>query len=176
MSVPRPPEPCLLVLGILRAPSVPLAEILAAVEERFGPVGPRSPERTFTHSAYYDGEMGGRPERSYACLAASCDPGELAGVKLATNELEGRWAEGGRRKVNLDPGTLNLVQLVLASGKPAAHRVYLGRGIYAEIEYTYERGSFRPLPWTYPDYGEPSTLAYFNELRESYRLARKEVS
>jgi hypothetical protein len=175
VSVPRPPEPCRLVLGILRAPTVPLAEILDAVEARFGPVGLRSAERAFSHSSYYDREMGASPDRCYVCLATPWDPGELADAKVATNELEGRWAEGGRRKVNLDPGTLNLVQVVLASGKPAAHRVYVGRGIYAEIEYTSEKGTFRPLPWTYPDYGEPSTVAFFNELRESHRLARKEV-
>jgi hypothetical protein len=119
--------------------------------------------------------MGGRPLRSYACLEGRWDPAALAEVKLATNDLEARWTKGGERRVNLDPGTLSLVQLVLASGKPAAHRVYLGRGIYAEVEYTYERGSFRPLPWTYPDYAEPATLGFFNRQRERYRLARKEA-
>lgn len=174
MSVPRPPEACALTLGVLRAPEVPLKEVVGGVEEHLGPALRWGPEAPFSQSSYYDREMGGAPLRSYACLSGSWDPGRLAEVKHATNALEARWARGGGRSVNLDPGLLNLVQVVLASGKPAAHRVYLGRGIYAEIEYVFERGTFRPLPWTYPDYGEPSTVAFFNRLREEYRLARKE--
>jgi hypothetical protein len=175
LSAPQPAAPGALALGILRAADVPLEEVLSLVGERLGPVTHRSAESAFVHSSYYDGEMGGNPLRCYVGLAGQWDPGLLAEVKLAANELEARWSRSGERRVNLDPGTLNLVQFVLASGKPAAHRVYVGRGIYAEIEYLYERGTFRPLPWTYADYAEPAAVAFFNQLRERHRLARKEA-
>ena len=41
------------------------------------------------------------------------------------------------RPLNLDPGYLTLGKLVLASTKDFAHRIYLGRGIYAEMTLFY---------------------------------------
>ena len=50
-------------------------------------------------------------------------------------------------------------------------RVPLRDGIYAEVTLVYERGEFRPLPWTYPDYRDPAQLAVLKALRERYREA-----
>jgi hypothetical protein len=157
------------VLGLLRSPTVPREELLAALAERFGPVGAATGEEPFVQSRYYEGEMGTGLLRSYVALEGLRDPGEFAGLKLASNALEAAWAGPAGRVVNADPGLLNLTQVVLASGKPAAHRVYLGQGIYAEVELVFERGSFRPLPWTYPDYREARAIGFFNEVREGHK-------
>lgn len=169
MSRPGAPAPCVLVLGLLRSPSVSQEKLLPALAERFGPVGSSSGEEPFAQSRYYDGEMGSGLLRSFRAFEGMRDPGELVRLKLTANALEAAWAGPQGRAVNADPGLLNLTQVVLASGKPAAHRVYLGQGIYAEVELVFERGSFRRLPWTYPDYREPRALAFFNEVREGHR-------
>ncbi len=169
MSRPEAPAPCVLVLGLLRNPSASREWVLAALAERFGPVCGSTGEEPFAQSRYYNGEMGSGLLRSYLAIEGERNPGELAVLKLAANALEAEWGGPRGRTVNVDPGHLNLTQVVLASGKPAAHRVYLGQGIYAEAELVFERGTFRPLPWTYPDYREARAVAFFNGVREVHK-------
>lgn len=147
-----------LVVGALLS----LPELKAAVLERlaksFGPADWVSPELPFAYTHYYDAEMGTPIVRFFVSCRDPVDPSSLAAVKRTTNALEEelRRPEAGgtpaRRPVNLDPGLLSLARFVLASTKPSAHRVPLSGGIYAELELLYERGGFRPVEWTYPDY------------------------
>ena len=58
---------------------------------------------------------------------------------------------------------------VLASTKDHAHRIYLGQGVYGEGTLRYQRGRFRPWPWTYPDYGSDEYCALFYDIRERYK-------
>ncbi len=77
------------------------------------------------------------------------------------------------RPVNLDPGLLTLDNLTLASTKERAHRVYLGRGIFAEVELLWEAGAFLPLPWTYPDYRTAAARALFAAARGALKKERR---
>ncbi len=173
MSRPSPPPPAFLVMGILVAAGEDAEAVLGRIRESFGPIRDATPWEPFVSTRYYDREMGPGIRRAYLWVGDPVDPAALARIKERTNRLEAGWADAaGRRRGNLDPGLLGLANLVLATGKPAAHRIYLGRGIYAEVEYRFERGSFRPLPWTYPDYRAPETIAFFNRVRESYRRWR----
>jgi hypothetical protein len=99
-------------------------------------------------------------------------------VKLRTNALEREFADSGDfpepRPLNLDPGLLTLGKFLLGTTKDQQHRVYLARGIFAEVTLRYTGGAFEPLPWTYPDYRVPALLAFLHELREVYRAALSE--
>jgi hypothetical protein len=75
------------------------------------------------------------------------------------------------RPVNLDPGLLRLDSVVLASTKPAGQRIYLGSGVHAEVTLIYDKGGYRPLPWTYPDFRSREYLDYFERLRDSLKAA-----
>jgi hypothetical protein len=96
------------------------------------------------------------------------DPGRLAEIKLLTNGLEQEWSEGGRRRINLDPGYVSRSKLVLATTKNHGHRIYLGRGIYAEVTLTYRDKDYRPWPWTYPDYRTESYREILRAIRGIY--------
>jgi hypothetical protein len=76
----------------------------------------------------------------------------LAVIKHICISLENDFRVQGRRLVNIDPGIMGRENLVLATTKPNAHRLPLGRGIYGEITLLFQYGAFSPLPWTYPDY------------------------
>ena len=92
---------------------------------------------------------------------------ELAALKHETNELELRLAAAnGKRRINIDPGYLSAHSLILATTKQAAHRPYLGRGIYADLTYRFIRGGFEPLEWTYPDFRQPHVRRFFERLRQ----------
>ncbi len=174
MSRPRGPEPVSLAVGLLLARSVSVGEVLAGLQEALAAPVAASGEKEFPHTRYYEPEMGPGLKRAFVLLDGLWDPGSLCTVKRRTNELERAWTRSERREANLDPGFVGLGQFVLATGKPAAHRVYLGEGIYGEVEYVFESGGFRPLPWTYADYREPSVLTFFDEARERHRRRLKE--
>jgi hypothetical protein len=54
--------------------------------------------------------------------------------------------------VNLDAGYVDSPKLVLASMKNFAHRVYLDRGVYAEVTLLHRHGLWTALEWTFQDY------------------------
>jgi len=58
----------------------------------------------------------------------------LAAIKLQTQAIENKFRDAlsGGRRVNLDPGYIDLLEVVLASTKNANPRMYLNSGIYAE--------------------------------------------
>jgi hypothetical protein len=56
-------------------------------------------------------------------------------------------------------------RFVLATGKNFTHRIYLGRGIYADLTLVYRGGGFQALPWTYPDYADARLQAFLLRAR-----------
>ena len=74
----------------------------------------------------------------------------------------------GKRRINIDPGYLSLSKLVLLTTKDFSHRIYLGRGIYAEATLRYTNKTFQPFEWSYPDYRSDDYVGFFNKVREGY--------
>jgi hypothetical protein len=161
-----------LVVGVLLSRPELKPELLARLEEAFGPADWVSPELPFGYTHYYDAEMGGPITRFFVSCRERMDPARLADAKCTTNDIEEEFRRLGLRPVNLDPGLLSLANFVLASTKPSAHRVPLALGIYAEIELLYERSSFRPVEWTYPDYRTREYLDILEHIRGLLKAQR----
>jgi len=162
----------LVMSAIYSDPQVWLS-LLKSLEEKFGETDYSSKEMPFNYTSYYEKEMGAPLFRELVSFVRLIPAEELAGIKIFTNQLELGASEGGKRKVNLDPGYLSLDHLVLATGKSCAHRIYLRDGIWADLHLIYESGGFQPLKWTYPDYRSQSLLSLFNRLREVLKLTLK---
>jgi hypothetical protein len=157
------------------APGITLAEIEDGLQHQFGAIDVRSVPFPFTQTTYYEREMGAGLRRVYITFDALIASAELIVMKHTTNRLEAEWATAsGNRRVNLDPGYLDLAKVVLASTKDHAHRLYLGAGIYAEITLRYSRKQFQAWDWTYPDYRLPATRAFFERVREQYKLQQRQ--
>jgi hypothetical protein len=150
----------------------------ARLAEALGPRTSTCDIFPFDFTEYYDREMGTGLLRTYATFGGTTTEDELIRMKRVTESAEREFLYPGteRRRINLDPGVLTAEHLVLASHKRASHRVYLGDGVYAEIELVYRKGSFQPLAWTYPDYRTGTALSFFNEVRSLLmRAGRKSV-
>jgi hypothetical protein len=169
MGTEHDPAPVKLVISLLTGEVELLAEAKAALCGRFGPLEAESELFPFAHTDYYAAEFGPDLVRQIVTFERLIDPAELPAVKRATNELERTFTEGERRQINLDPGYVALGKLVLATTKDHAHRIYLGQGIYGEVTLAYQRGRFRPWPWTYPDYAGDEYCAFFDRVRERYK-------
>ena len=68
--------------------------------------------------------------------------------------------------MNFDPGYITAAKLVLASTKDHAHRIYLQRGIYAEVTLAFRHRQWQPLDWTYPDYRREDYQQFFSQCRQ----------
>ena len=109
----------------------------------------------FDMTHYYDEEMGTPLSRQFVSFAESICPDELAAAKVKTNEIEADISSSSgsrRRAINLDPGYLTPASLILASCKNFSHRIYLDRGVWAEVTLIYRAGNWEPLSWTFPDF------------------------
>jgi hypothetical protein len=165
----RKAEPVKLIASLLTGEPALFGWARDALSRIYGPVDFESELLPFDHTNYYAPEFGPELKRQFVTFERLVDPGSLPTIKRCTNELEWSLAEGGKRRVNIDPGYVSLGKMVLASTKNHAHRLYLGQGVYGDGTLTYQRGRFRPWPWTYPDYASDGYCALFNEIRERYK-------
>ena len=156
------------VCGITFAQSVELEGILDAIAGIIGKVEQRCEVFEFDHTGYYAEEMGDGLRKVFASFQGLIHPGRLSEMKKkTTNELEAVWSEHERRKVNLDPGYVTMAKVVMASAKDFAHRVYIGDGIYGDVQLQYRDHGFRVQPWTFPDYQTQIALSFFEDVRKA---------
>ncbi|MEX0797878.1 MAG: DUF4416 family protein [Bacteriovoracaceae bacterium] len=114
---------------------------------------------------YYSKEMGENLKRVFFWSNEFFEREELIEGKLWSHELEQEFSVDGKRSLNMDIGVILKEQVLLATSKPYAHRIYLRKGVWAELTYIYENKSYHFLPWTYPDYRCSEKIKLFNSLR-----------
>ncbi|MDP2940750.1 MAG: DUF4416 family protein [Candidatus Omnitrophota bacterium] len=164
MSIPR----VKLIVGFIFKEESALKKAKLALIRLYGEVDFESPKLAFYHTNYYEKEFGSSLKRKFISFRKLILPQNLARIKAAANKLEKKLSRNSKRLINIDPGYLNLAKLVLASTKDYKHRIYLGQGIYAEITLFYQRKTFTPWEWTYPDYRSREYIEIFNRIREIY--------
>jgi hypothetical protein len=119
--------------------------------------------------------MGDGLLRVFVSYRELVDPGVLAGSKLFTDELEKELAaEDGRRRINLDPGLLDYQKVVLASFKFGGQKIYLGRGIWADLTLYYRKGGWSAFEWTFPDFKLGLYDKILLEIRALFKQGRKD--
>ena len=138
------------------------------LESKYGSIDYISPELAFDFTHYYDEEMGPPIKRYFISFSELVDPARLWRIKIESGHVEDNFRISGKRKINLDPGLMALSRFVLASRKEGSHRVPLAGGVYAEITLLFERGEFRPVEWTYPDYRSRMYRDILSEIRDRY--------
>jgi hypothetical protein len=174
MSIPLEPKPAKLVIGMIMRRKARCATIVQNLSGLFGPIDMVSRWFPFTETDYYAREMGAPLFRRLLVFQGLIEQDSLGDAKGLTNELEGRFEENGKRTVNIDPGYLLAERFVLATGKNYTHRIYIGRGIYADLTLIYQRGCFHPLDWTYPDYAGEPIISFLTSVRDKYLCQMRE--
>ena len=169
MSNPSDAEDVKLIASLFSSQANLIDRVILEMEGLFGPTDWISPAFFFDRTKYYEKEMGWPLHRRFISFKTLVRPQDIVEIKLKTNALEIKESQSGKREINIDPGYVALERLVLATGKNYTHRIYLSKGIYADLTLIFQRGSFRPLAWTYKDYADPESIDYFNKLRERYK-------
>jgi len=158
-----------LVIGFLYGDPGILDEALKSLSRSFGNIDFKSSQMDFSYTTYYREEMGDGLKRSFVSFENLVDPENAYKTKLTTNILEKKLSGNGKRRINIDPGYIDMAKLVLFSTKDYAHRIPVGSGIFAEVTLFYKDGRYNSWPWTYPDYKSEEYSGIFNSMRETYR-------
>jgi len=172
MGSPTFPQPVKIMVALLSS-DVELFRLAAVqLQKDHGSIDLESKVFPWNTTNYYRDEMGEHLLRQFLSFAELRSPEDLVRIKLETNALElslsGATSSESPRRVNLDPGYLDATKLVLASTKNQAHRLYLSRGIYAEVTLLYHHKTFHPFIYTYEDYRWPETHAFLRQVRKRY--------
>jgi len=164
------PRPVKLFAGLIAAePSLfdaAQADLARAIENR---VDLESAVLDFHATSYYCDEMGDGLKRKFVAFSDLAGLGAIHKVKIASRRIEDTYARCGKRRINIDPGYLDLSKVVLLSTKDFTHRIYLDDGIYAEVTLFFKDRTFQAWPWTYPDYKGRPYIDFFNALRTQYK-------
>ncbi len=160
------------IAGILTSRTDLLEEVVSLLSGRFGPADIVGGWQPFTHTSYYEEEMGGGLSRSFVSFER-LEPQHLArDYKAFGRSVESRYAQGGRRSINLDPGYIDANKLVLVSAKYGGHKIALDDGVYADMLLWYNKG-WQAQPWAFPDFRDGSLFPLFQRMRRAFKLASK---
>ncbi len=172
MGTPNLPQPVKFLMGLLAADTALFAQAATRLEAAYGRIDLESPVFPWETTDYYRAEMGDRLLRHFVAFEQLMMPEDMIRLKLEANELERVFAAppgpASPRRVNLDPGYIDTMKLVLASTKAQAHRLYLSQGIYAEVTLLYHHATYHPFVYTYADYRWPETHAFLKRVRAKY--------
>jgi hypothetical protein len=167
-------SPVLLLLGAFSRYPAALAWAREQSCRVWGPVALASEEFAFDNTQFYEPTMGAGLRKVFWAFERLVAPEFLVEAKCQTDAWEREYCHIGGvpepRPVNLDPGYLTEAKLVLATTKDRDHRLYLGRGVFAEVTLYYQRGGgWQAREWTYPDYRRPACHTFFLRCRAYLR-------
>jgi hypothetical protein len=157
-----------LVIGFIYKDEAVFIKAKDWLKKKFGKIDFESAGIDFNCTDHYELEMGKGLKRKFISFSKLISIADLYRVKLYANRLETKFLTAKRRQINIDPGYLDLAKLVLATTKDYAHRIFLRKGIFAEVTLSFRGSSFSANEWTYPDYCSKEYIDIFNQIRKLY--------
>lgn len=183
MAQPQPAPLVKYIIAVLYSSETALQNVLPVLEQHWGRIDYQSQPYPFDQTDYYQEEMGDNLQRVLIAFEQLRSPEELVSAKLWCNELETSLSasplpsEGEgfgvrglqpKRTINLDVGYLDHNKIVLASVKGLGQKIYLSKGIYADLVARYGHGRYQPFEWTFPDFKTGRCDADLAQLRQIY--------
>jgi len=168
MAETRAPFPVKYFIAVLFHEHEAFEKSKASIVERWGAIDYEGADHLFDVTTYYESEMGTPLYRRIVTLETIRSPKEIVDMKLECNAIEAGLVVNGKRAVNLDAGYLDHNKVLLASAKEAGQKVYLDKGIYADLAGRYKDGCYRPFEWSFPDFKDGRYDSELLIIRTSY--------
>lgn len=172
MSKLKNPNKVKLVTAIFSQYIDELNIIQKELTKKYGTIDFSSGDIDFTETTYYNKEMGDNLKIRFLSFQKRIDRSALPSIKLFCLKLEKKHSvvkeKIMKRKVNIDPGLLSLENFILSTGKPYSHRIYLDKGVWAEITLIFKKDHYAELDWTYPNYKSDKVKDILLKIRKIY--------
>jgi hypothetical protein len=153
-----------LIIGVMYKDKNVYEKAIDILKTLFGEIE-SSLEFDFSFTKYYEKEMGTNLKKTILVFKKNIDRIKLPDIKLITNGIEDDLSNKNNRTVNIDPGYMTFDSIVLASAKEMPHRVYLKKGIFADVVLTFYDGNFEHNIRTFPDYRQDIVKDFFKKIR-----------
>ena len=151
-----------LFCGIMYADPSIYQKALGVLTKDFGSLEIEGKEFDFDFTNYYEQEFGKNLKKRFVVFG-NIDREELPKRKKKTIEIENSLKKSGKRTINIDPGYVTKNNVVVATTKELPHRVYLGEGIFADLQLILKKSGAVVLNTTFADYKKNSD--FFVKLR-----------
>ena len=175
MGAIKTPSPVKFIVGCITSDKSNISRVLESYIQAYGPSDLNSGFIPFDHTDYYRKEMGDNLFRIFYSFDKLLKPEQLWEHKIFSDRLEkATMTTCGQRTVNIDPGYITHAKLILLSTKNFQHRIYVGKGIYAEVTLRCSKNGFFDFEWTFPDYKTEPYKAFFVQVRNRYITQLKE--
>ena len=158
-----------LIIGAIYADQQWLMKAKSVMQRQSWEIQHQSKEFPFDQTDYYSTEMGEGLKRCFLSIRGLQSLELSADWKLKTTEIEQQLSNKGKRRINLDPGYLDLSRVVLLSGKEGSHKIYLRNGVWADLVLLKDKGGYRNFPWTFPDIRTGRYDDFFLQLRAEFK-------
>ena len=158
-----------LIIGVIYADPQWLLKAKSEIKRQSWEIENQSQEFAFDQTDYYSKEMGDGLKRCFLSIKGLQSLEFSAEWKLKTLEIEKQLSNKGKRRINLDPGYLDLSRVVLLSGKEGSHKIYLRNSVWADLVLLKDKGGYRNLPWTFPDIRTGRYDDFFLQIREEFK-------
>jgi len=176
VSARKEPQKVKLFFSVFASSMEMLDTAIREIVKVYGEIDCETDLLDFDITTYYEKEFGSSLKRRLFSLKNLILPSDIIDVKLKAYELEERFSVSGKRRVNIDPGYVSLSRVVLSTGKDYTHRIYLDKGVYADLTLIYKKDvGYMPLQWTYPDYSSSLFLNFFMNVRNILKIQLKGV-
>ena len=160
--------PVKLICGFMWNAAVDIRPAIQIIQQNWGRFDAKTPEFDFSHTQYYLDEFGDHLKKQYVSFERMVSIDDIPDIKILSNEIEERFIHNGSRSVNIDPGYVADAKILMATTKNLAHRTYIGKNIFADLQLIFRRQTYEPTPWTFADMREPRMIEFFNGVREKY--------
>lgn len=172
MSTNRIPKKVKLAVSFFSQKTELLDKVKINLEKLFGKIDYKSPDLLFSETDYYEKEMGKNLIFRIISFERLISRSRLPAVKVKCWKIEKKFSEKRNgtvcRSVNIDPGILSLENFILATGKGYSHRIYLDRGVYADLTLIYKNNEYNELVWTYLNYKNEKIKSMLLDIRKIY--------
>ena len=158
-----------LIIGVIYADPQWLLKAKSEIKRQSWEIENQSQEFAFDQTDYYSKEMGDGLKRCFLSIKGLQSLEFSAEWKLKTLEIEKQLSNKGKRRINLDPGYLDLSRVVLLSGKEGSHKIYLRNGVWADLILLKDKGGYRNFPWTFPDIRTGHYNEFFLQIRAEFK-------
>lgn len=141
-----------LFMGIMYSKIANYKEAIQLLIKEFGGLEIEGKEFDFNFTDYYEKEMGSDLKKRFVLFKTSIKREKLPDIKLQTIKIETRFKKQGKRKINIDPGYITLDNVIVASTKELPHRIYLNKGIFADLQLILKKNDVITFKHTFADY------------------------
>lgn len=166
-------RPVLRVMAVSSRHESAFSWAIEKATQHWGPLALQSDVFDFSETSYYTRTMGEGLQKQLLAFADLIPQDEVVESKLQSNGWESEFLESGtweeQRPINLDPGYLTEAKLVLATTKDRDHRIFLRKGIFAEVTLFFQGNRWQNSRWTYADYKRADFHEFFDRCREYLR-------